>query len=167
VTTTPEVGTTVFATPSEREVVVTRVVNAPRQLVWDVHTKCDHVPNWMLGAEGWTMPGCEIELRPGGAWRFVWRRPNGIEIALNGVYQVVSPPERLVYTESWGGDWADSINTMILTESNGKTTIAMTILYPSLAARDATLNTGMKDGMAQSLERLSDYLNQLGTRAAE
>ncbi|MFN2565540.1 MAG: SRPBCC family protein [Gemmatimonadaceae bacterium] len=159
-TTANRAGTTI-TTPSDREVVITRVVNAPRRLVWEAWTNPEHVPHWMLGPEGWTMPVCEIDLRPGGSWHFVWRRANGTEMAMHGSYREVTPPERLVATESWGGDWPETINTLALSEKQGKTTITQTILYPSKQARDAALRTGMKDGMEQSFDRLDDYLRRI------
>ncbi|MGH9313390.1 MAG: SRPBCC family protein [Vicinamibacterales bacterium] len=151
-------GTLQVTTPSDREVLVTRVVDAPRRLVFDAWTKPEHLSHWMLGPSGWTMPVCEIDLRPGGAWHFVWRRSDGTEMEMRGVYREITPPERLVSTESWGGNWPETLNTLILTEENGKTTITHTITYPSKEARDAALQTGMKEGMSQSLDRLDEYL---------
>lgn len=159
--TTNNVGTTTFTTPSDREVAATRVFDAPRRLVFDAHTKPEHIRHWMLGPEGWTMPVCEVDLRPGGGWHFVWRRADGDEMEMRGVYKEVVPPVKLVSTESWGGDWPETINTVTLTEKDGKTTLTMTILYPSKEARDAALKTGMKEGMAQSYERLADYLHSM------
>ena len=122
------VGRTSFTTPSERELVMTRVVDAPRTLVWEVWTRPEHVPHWLLGPEGWTMPVCEIDLRPGGTWQFVWRRSDGTELEMRGVYREVVPPERLVATESWDGDWPETLNTLVLSEEDGKTTIAQTVV---------------------------------------
>jgi uncharacterized protein YndB with AHSA1/START domain len=152
------VGVTTYATPSDREVVVTRVVDAPRRLVWKAWTDPAHVPQWMTGPEGWTMPVCEIDLRPGGSWHYVWRKGDGAEMGMTGTYREVVPPERLVHTESWGPEWPETVNTMVLTESGGRTTITLTILYPSKEARDAALRTGMKDGMEQSFARLDRVL---------
>jgi len=159
--TTNEVGTTTFTTPSEREVAMTRVFDAPRRLVFDAWTSPEHVPHWMLGPEGWTMPVCEIDLRPGGAWRFVWRRSNGTEMEMNGVYREIKPPERLVSTENWGADWPETLNTVVLSEKDGKTTMTLTVLYPSKEAREAALKTGMKDGASQSFDRLAEYLRKM------
>ena len=153
-----KLGATKFTTPSDREVAMTRVVDAPRGLVFDAWTKPEHVPHWMLGPEGWTMPVCEIDLRPGGAWRFVWRRADGSEMEMHGVYREVKPPERMVSTESWGGEWPETINTVTLTEKDGKTTMSQTVLYPSKDARDAAMKTGMKDGASTSFDRLAEYL---------
>jgi len=156
-----KVGATAFTTPSEREVVMTRVFAAPRRLVFEAWTNSAHLPHWMLGPGGWTMPVCEIDLRPGGAWHFVWRRSDGTEMEMRGVYQQITPPERLVSTESWGGDWPETINTLILSEAAGKTTISLRILYPSKDARDAALQTGMKDGVSQSFDRLAEHLRTM------
>jgi uncharacterized protein YndB with AHSA1/START domain len=154
-------GTTSFTTPSDREIVMTRVFDAPRRLVFDAFTNPKHLPHWMLGPEGWTMPVCEIDLRPGGRWRFGWRNESGAEMEMNGVYREITPPERLVNTESWGGDFPETVNTLVLTEKAGKTTMTHTVLYPSKAARDAALKTGMKEGAARSFDLLADYVRTL------
>jgi uncharacterized protein YndB with AHSA1/START domain len=154
-------GTTTFSTPSDREIAATRVFDAPRRLVFEAYTNPKHIPHWMLGPEGWTMPVCEVDLRPGGAWHFVWRRGDGDEMAMRGLYKEVVPPEKVVSTESWGGEWPETINTLTLTEDNGRTTMTSTVLYPSKEARDAALKTGMKDGMTQSFDRLAEYLQSL------
>ncbi|HEV2689130.1 MAG TPA: SRPBCC family protein [Bryobacteraceae bacterium] len=156
-----ETRTLTLTTPSDREVVVTRVVDAPRRLVFEAWTKPEHLSRWMLGPPGWTMPVCEMDLRPGGEWHFVWRKSDGAEMEMRGVYKEVVPSERVVSTESWGGDWPETVNTMTFSEQDGKTTITITILYPSKEARDAALATGMKDGMAQSFDRLSEYVASL------
>ena len=156
----PSAATT-LTTPSDREIAVTRVMNAPRRLVFAAYTDPKHLPHWMLGPEGWTMPVCEIDLRTGGAWHFVWRRADGTEMGMHGVYQEIVPPERLIATESWGDDWPETLNTLLLSEENGKTTITQRVLYVSQAARDAALKTGMQDGMAASFDRLGAYLAAL------
>src|SRR5262245_8343006 len=97
-----KVGVTSYTMPSELEILITRFVDAPREVVFEAWTNPKHVPQWLLGPEGWTMPVCEIDLRPGGKWHFVWRRPNGAEMSMTGSYREVVPPERLVSTESWG-----------------------------------------------------------------
>jgi uncharacterized protein YndB with AHSA1/START domain len=148
-------------TPSDREVVLTRIVDAPRRLVFEAWTNPEHVPHWMLGPEGWTMPVCEIDLRPGGKWHFVWRRANGTEMEMHGEYREIAPPERLVSTEWWGDPWPETINTLVLSEQQGKTTITLTILYPSKDARDAAFKTGMKDGVSESYDRLAAYVRTM------
>ena len=155
---TPSIDATTYTTPSDLEIVVTRVVDAPRPLVFAAHTNPAHVPHWMLGPSGWTMPVCEIDLRPGGTWHFVWRQSDGTEMEMRGVYQEIVPPERLVSTEAWGGDWPETLNTLLLSEEGGKTTITQRLLYPSKEARDAALKTGMQEGASESFDRLAEYL---------
>jgi uncharacterized protein YndB with AHSA1/START domain len=154
-------GVTTYTTPSDREVVITRVVSAPRGVVFDAFTNPRHVPNWLIGPEGWTMPVCEIDLRPGGRWRYVYRKGDGSEMTMQGSYREVAPPERLVSTESWGPEWPETVNTMVLTETEGLTTITITVRYPSKEARDAALKTGMKEGMDQGFARLDTLLETL------
>jgi uncharacterized protein YndB with AHSA1/START domain/DNA-binding transcriptional ArsR family regulator len=159
--TTAKVGTTTFTTPSDLEIVATRAFDAPRELVWEAYTSPEHVARWMLGPEGWTMPVCEIDLRPGGAWRFAWRKADGTEMEMRGVYQEIVPPERLVNTESWGGDWPETIDTLVLSEEGGKTTLTVTVLFPSKEARDRALGTGMKEGWSISYDRLEEHLQTM------
>jgi len=150
-------------TPSDREIVVTRVFNAPRKLVFDAWTNPKYLPHWMLGPDGWSMPVCEIDLRPGGSWHIVWRHSNGQEMEMRGSYREVQPPERVVSSESWGPEWPETLNTVVFSERAGKTTATITLLYPSKDARDAALKTGMKQGMSQSYDRLEAYLESLGS----
>ena len=152
-------GATTYATPSDREVVITRVVNAPRRLVFAAWTEPRHLQRWLIGPDGWSMPICEIDLRPGGHWRYVYRKPSGTELTLTGSVLEVLPPERLVTTESWGPEWPETVNTVVLTESGGHTTITLTITYVSKEARDAAVGTGAMDGMNQSFERLDELLD--------
>jgi uncharacterized glyoxalase superfamily protein PhnB/uncharacterized protein YndB with AHSA1/START domain len=152
------IGETSFATPTDRELVITRTFDVPRQAVFDAWTKPEHLPHWMLGPPTWTMTVCEIDLRLGGAWHFAWRKNDGAEMGMRGVYKEVSPPDRLVSTESWGAPWPDTLNTLALTEENGRTTMTSTILYPTKEARDAALNAGMKKGLAASFDRLAQHL---------
>ena len=86
---------------------------------------------------------------------------NGAEFEMRGVYLEIVPPERLVNTESWGGDWPESLNTLVLTEEDGKTTMTCTVLYPSKEARDAALQTGMREGASESFDRLAEYLRTM------
>jgi len=160
VITKPRAATT-LTTPSDREVVITRVVAAPRRLVFEAYTNPEHVRHWLLGPEGWTMPICEIDLRPGGAWRFVWQKADGTEMEMRGLYKEIVPPERLVSTESWGGEWPETLNTLILSEEGGKTTISQWVRYASQVVRDAALKTGMADGASESYNRLEEYLATL------
>jgi uncharacterized protein YndB with AHSA1/START domain len=104
------------------------------------------------------MPACEIDLRPNGTWRYVWRKAGGQEMAMHGKYLEIDPPGRLVTTEAWGGDWPDTVNTLELSESDGHTKVKLTVKYPSKKAREAAVATGMKDGMDPTFARLDALL---------
>lgn len=144
----------------EREVVITRSFNAPRALVFEAHTKPDYVRRWLLGPGGWTMPVCEIDLRVGGRYRYVWRHADGREMAMGGVYREIVMPERIVTTELFDEDWTngEAVTTLLLTERGGKTTVTNTVLYSSRAGRDAVLKTPMADGMEAGYVRLDELL---------
>ena len=154
-----KLGVTTYTTPSDTELLITRVFDAPRKIVFDAWTDPRHVPQWLLGPEGWTMPVCEVDLRAGGSWRYVWRKGDGTEMEMSGKYREVAPPERAVWTESWGAEWPETVNTLVLSDSGGRTAMALTIRYVSKEARDAALATGMKDGIEVSFERLDRMLS--------
>ena len=155
------IGATTFTTPSDLELVMTRVFDAPRRLVFAAWTNPAHLPHWMLGPADWTMTVCEIDLRPGGAWHFAWRHTNGSEMGMSGVYREIVPPERLVSTENWGGGWPETLNALVLSEEAGKTTLAITLLYPSKEARDKALQKGMTKGVSASYDRLDEHLRTM------
>ena len=154
-------GATTYATPTDRELVITRAFAASRPRVFDAWTNPRSLPSWLLGPEGWTMPVCEIHLRAGGTWRYVWRKDDGAEMAMSGTYREVVRPERIVSTERWGPEWPETVNTVQLAETAGRTTITITVLYPSKEARDMALQTGMKEGMNAGFARLDELLGQL------
>jgi uncharacterized protein YndB with AHSA1/START domain len=148
-------------TPSDVEVLITRSVAAPAKLVFEAWTRPEHLSRWLLGPEGWNMPVCEIDLRPGGRWHYGWRRADGTALDMDGEYQEITPPDRLVFTERWGDEWPETQITLVLTEADGRTTMAQTVRYPSKKARDAALATGMTDGLTASYERLDSVLRAL------
>ena len=152
--------TMTVTTPTDREIAMTRVFDAPRKLVFDALTTPDLVRRWMLGPDGWTMPVCEIDLRVGGAYRYVWRNAKGKEMTMTGMYREVVPHERLVGTETFDDPWyeGEAISTTVLTEQNGKTTLTATVRYDSKAIRDAVLESGMERGVAVSYDRLEAIL---------
>ncbi len=154
-------GATTFMTPSDREIVMTRVVDAPRRLVFDAWTKPEHLPHWMLGPEGWTMPVCEIDLRVCGAYRYVWRNAGGTDMGMGGVFREIVAPERLVATEAFDDSWypGEALDTTVLTEEGGTTRLTLTVLYESRAARDTALQSGMERGMVASYDRLAELLS--------
>jgi uncharacterized protein YndB with AHSA1/START domain len=149
-------------TPSDVEIRLTRLFDAPRRLVFEAMTKPEHVKRWWgcLG-EGYSVPVCEIDLRPGGAWRFVNRHPKG-EVAFHGEYREITPPSRVVYTEIFE-EFPDTVSvvTAELTEEGGKTRLTATVRYPSLQVRDAVLATGMAVGAGISYDRLEDLVAEL------
>jgi uncharacterized protein YndB with AHSA1/START domain len=163
-------GNLKLTTQGDREIVMTRVLDAPRRLVFDAFTKPELVKQWLLGPPGWTMPVCEIDLRVGGVYRYVWRRDSdGSEMAMGGVYREIAAPERLVATEKFDQPWypGEAVGTTVLVEQGGKTTITQTVLYQSREARDAVLKSGMERGVAASYDRLSELLALLGTAGME
>jgi uncharacterized protein YndB with AHSA1/START domain len=156
-----DIGKLKVTAQSEREIVMTREFNAPRRLVFDAYTKPELVKQWLLGPPGWSMPVCEINLRVGGAYRYVWQRgSNGKQMCARGVYREVMPPERLVCTEQFDEPWypGESLITTTLAEQGGRTTLTCTLLYISKEARDTILKSGMDQGVAASYDRLAEVL---------
>ena len=149
-----------ITTPSEREIVMSRVFDAPRSLVFDAWTKPELLKRWLGVRGGWSMVLCEVDLRVGGAYRFVWRGPDGAEMGMGGVYREIVSPERLVATESFDDPWypGEAIDTTVLVEEGGKTTVTTTVLYESEEIRDAVLESGMARGVAESYDMLAEYL---------
>ena len=147
-------------TPGDREVVIVRSFDAPRRLVFDAFTKPALVQRWLLGPPGWTMPVCEIDLRVGGAYHYVWRGEQGGTFGFHGVFREIAAPESTVHTEQTdeppSGDPA--MVTTAFAEDGGTTTVTMTVAYPSGEVRQAVLATGMADGVEQSYERLDQML---------
>ena len=148
-------------TPSAREIKVARVFEAPAKLVFDFHTKAEHVQKWMLGPDGWSMPICEIDLRVGGAYRYVWRsEENGAEFGFRGEYREIAAPTRLVHTERMEGAEGEALCTLAFVEKDGRTTLTTIMRFPSQEIRDQALQTGMTDGMAISYDRLAALMNE-------
>ena len=150
------------STPSDHEVLVTRVFDAPIELVWDCHTKPEHVRRWMLGPDGWSMPVCEIDLRVGGKYHYRWRNDaDGTEFGFNGVHREIEAPRRIVTVERPdGADEAEggALNTLVLSEQAGKTTLTLGMVFGSKEARDGALATGMTDGMEAGYQRIDELV---------
>jgi uncharacterized protein YndB with AHSA1/START domain len=154
----------------DREILMTRVLDAPRRLVFDAFTKPELVKQWLLGPPGWTMPVCEIDLRVGGSYRYVWRNTtNGNEMGMGGVYREIATPERIVTTEKFDEAWypGEAVGTLILSEQGGKTTVTQTVLYQSRGARDAVLKSGMEQGVSASYDRLAELLTSPSAQGME
>ena len=155
--------------PSDFEVRVVRAFNAPRQLVWDAHTKPPLIKQWMLGPPGWTMPVCEMDVRVGGAYRWRWRGDaDGKEFGFFGVFTEVAAPSRLAHNEHYdpgdvGGAMPADEPALIgadFTENDGVTTLAVTMRFASKEARDGAVSTGMTDGMEVGYARLDDMFKR-------
>jgi uncharacterized protein YndB with AHSA1/START domain len=149
-------------TPSDCDIRMTRLFDAPRDLVFEAMSKPEHIKHWWgrLG-EGYSVPVCEVDLRVGGAWRFVNRHPKG-EAAFHGVYREINPPERVVFTEIFEEfPDAESVVTAVRTEENGKTRLTATVRYPSVEIRDAVMQSGMAHGAAISYDRLEEVAQAL------
>lgn len=149
----------------EREIILTRTFDAPRSMVFEAMTTPDLVRRWLLGPPGWSMAVCEIDLKVGGGYRYVWNGPAGAEMGMHGTYREIVRPERVVCTEAFdfGCDArpdasAEALNTSTLTEHGGQTTLTVTMLSPSKDVRDAVIKSGMEKGVAASYDRLEAVL---------
>jgi uncharacterized protein YndB with AHSA1/START domain len=139
-----------------------RVFDAPREMVFDAHTKPDHVRQWLLGPDGWIMSVCEIDLKPGGKWRYVWSKESGEdEFFMTGEFTEVDRPSRYANTEHFMGQNPGALNLTEFTEKAGRTTMKLTITYPSKAIRDQVMGTGMTTGMDMSYDRLDSILAKM------
>jgi uncharacterized protein YndB with AHSA1/START domain len=146
--------------PSDREIRMKRVFDAPRRLVWDALTKPELLKRWFYGPPGWTLEVCEMDLRAGGAYRWLWRDPKGEEMGLRGVFREIVPLERIVASAKFDESWypGEELDTTVLTEHGGKTTLTLTVLYESKEARDTVLKTRMSDGVTMNYDRLAEML---------
>jgi uncharacterized protein YndB with AHSA1/START domain len=144
-------------TPSEREITLTRIFDAPRGLVFDAMTKPELLKRW-FGPRGYSLAVCDVDLKVGGRWRFVLRGPDGADMGMSGVYREIASPERLVSTEAFDEYPGEALATIVLVEDGGKTTFTNTLLYPSRAIRDIVINTGMEHGAAESYDKLDEHL---------
>lgn len=144
----------------DKELVITREFHAPRQLVFDAHTKPQLIRQWLLGPEGWTMPVCEVDLRVGGKYRYVWRNDKGIEMGMGGVFREIVVPERIVSTEKFDESWypGEAVGTLTLAEQHGKTKLTQVMLYETHDARETVLKSPMESGLEAGYERLDGLL---------
>ena len=148
------------AAVGDRQIVMTRSFDAPRELVFAAYVKPELLKRWLGVGGGWTMAVCEVDLRVGGAYRFAWKHAEGQELVIAGEYREINSPERLVATESWGEPWPESLTTLDLTEEAGKTTLTATIHYESKEARDGVLKSPMEQGVSASYDRLAEILRE-------
>jgi len=156
-------GNLTVTTPSDREIAMSRVFNAPRKLVFDAYTKCEYLKRWLGVFGGWSLDLCEIDLKVGGSYRYVWRNTNGAEMGMGGVYREIAIGERIVATEKFDEAWyeGEAVDTTTFVEKNGKTTLTILVLYASKAARDGALESGMADGVTAGFDNLDEVLSGL------
>lgn len=150
----------------ELELVMTRTFDAPRQFVFDAWTKPELLKQWLGVRGGWTMPVCEIDLRVGGSYRYIWRHEDGREMGLRGVYRKVSPPDCIVCTERFDDPWyeGEALVTNVLEEVDGATTCTLTMHYDSKQTRDMVLASPMESGVAEGFDVLDTLLVELAAR---
>lgn len=161
-------STFTVTTPSDREIAMSRVFNAPRRLVFDAWTKPELLKRWLGVREGWTMVLCEVELKVDGRYRYVWRGPKEEKLGLGGTFREIAAPDRLVSTEAFEEEWysGEAIDTLVLTEKDGKTTATLTMLLETKDARDMALRSGMETGVAQSYDVLDAVLASFAQRTS-
>ena len=153
--------------PSDREFVLTRTFDAPRELVFRAWTMPEHVKRW-YGCNIMTMLSCEIDLRVDGAWRYVLRTPDDVKHTMQGIYREIEPPAKLVYTEKYltdGFTSPEALVTVLFSEQAGRTTVTSTVLHSSMQDRDGHLGSGVEHGASETFNRLDELLFEL-TREA-
>ena len=148
-----------LTTRGDREIVMTRVFDAPRTLVWDAFTKPELLKRWLYGMEGWSVE-CEMGTKVGDRYHYLWRGPNGEQMGAGGVVREIMPPQRMVVTERFDDPWypGEMVNTIEFVERDGKTTLTQTLLYESREAREAVLKSPAEEGLAMSYDRLAEVL---------
>lgn len=155
------VGALEITTPSPTEIRFVRAFKAPARLVFEAYTQPALIKRWLLGPGGWTMPVCEVDLRPGGRFRYVWKHTaDGTEMGMGGTYVDIDAPYLIVHTEQFDQDWTGGETQVrqAFAEENGITTVTQIVRYASEAARDGALATPMADGMEAGFTRLDTML---------
>ncbi len=151
------IGTLKVTTPTDCEIVLTRVFDAPRNMVFDAFTKPELLKRW-FGPRGWNLVTCEVDFRVGGKWRFILQGPDSRKMGMYGVYREIDAPKRTVHMESFDDFPGESQVTSVWIEQNGKTTLIATVLAASKEARDAVIESGMEHGAAETYDRLAELL---------
>jgi uncharacterized protein YndB with AHSA1/START domain len=154
-------GKATVTLPADDQILITREFDAPRDLVWKAWTTPELVKQWWSGERGETTLA-EIDLRVGGKWRYVMVTGDGFEVGFHGEYREVVPNERMVSTEVFEGmPDAYSVNTMTLTETDGRTTLEVLVQHQSKEHRDGHINSGMEGGMQEAMDRLERVAQSL------
>ena len=153
------------STPTDTTVQMTRVFDAPQDLVFEAHTSAEHMSNWW-GPRKYEVVSAEVDFREGGRWRIVHRGPEGDEHAFRGEFKEIARPEKIVWTfEYEGAPGQIAVETLTLTEEDGKTRLTAVSDAGSKEARDAVLESGMLEGATETYDRLEEYLESLSARA--
>jgi len=155
-------GTAVVTLPTDTQILISREFNAPKHLVYRAWTTPELIKRWWNADRG-EVTIAEVDLRVGGRWRFVMVTDGGFEVAFHGEYSEVVPDERLVFTEAYEGmpDAAAAVNTMTLTEQNGRTMLTILVEHASRQGRDAQIESGMEAGMQDALALLEQVAASL------
>ena len=151
-------GTLQVTLPTDREIVIKRVFDAPRHLVLEAFRRPELLKRWLLGPPGWEMTVCEVANKPGEHYRFVWRHTDGQQMGISGVCREASPPTRFVFTENMDGYPGEYQVTNTFAEQDGKTTLTLSLLYESKEVRDTVLKSGMERGVGAGYDRLAGVL---------
>ena len=149
----------------DNELVMKRVFDAPRNLVYEAFTKPELVKRWLGAFAGWTFPVCEMDVRVGGKYRWVWRK-EGAEMGMGGVYREIVPNERIVSTEKFDDPWyeGEALGTVTFVERDGKTTLTQIVRYQSKEVRDSVLKGPMATGVEKSYDKLAEILATMSTK---
>ena len=162
--TTTTKGSAVLTLPTDTEFLVTREFNAPRHLVWQVLTEPDLIKRWWAGQRG-TVTDVTVDLRVGGAWRYVMTANEGFEVAFHGEYREIEAPERMTHTEVFegmpDGDSEPSLNHYALVEQDGRTTLTVRTVVSSKEVRDMIIATGMEGGMQEAYDLVEELAVEL------
>jgi len=159
-------GTLTLTLPSDREIAMTREFDAPRDMVYEALTKPEIMKRWFGAVAGWTLAVCQVDFRPGGKYRYLWRGPGGEEMGMSGTMVEVAPPERLVATERYDQAWypGGAVSTITLFEKGGRTTLTLTVKYDTRDARDAVLKSPATSGVEAGYDVLAGVLADLLSR---
>jgi len=158
-----KLGDLTISTPSDRELAMTRVFDAPRELVFAAYTKPELIRRWLGVQNGWSMSVCEVDLRVGGTYRYVWSKPSSPDMGMAGIFREIRAPERIVSSERFDDPWypGEGLATTLLVEEAGKTTLTMLVRYDSKEVRDAVIASPMDTGVAASFVKLTEVLASL------
>lgn len=161
-------GTLQISLPSDREILMTRVFDAPRRLVFAALTRAELLRRWFGGPPGWQLDVCEIDARVGGKYRYVWSNTDGNLMGMGGTILEFVAPERMVATEEFDQPWYEGggVSSVMLSEEEGRTTLRLTVQYDSKAVRDYVLTIPATSGVEMQYDRLAEWLASDAARDA-